>query len=210
MRILVSGSTRTLAQLVQHASWRSRLGVMLSPKNHNSVRAVEAIGLPWGADNGCFRGFDRLLFRGFLNRLRGARRLRWIVCPDAVGDARATLSLWEEWYAEVRSAGPVAFVAQDGQETLRLPWRDIECLFLGGTTAWKLSRAAADLAQEARRQGKWLHMGRVNTLKRLRYAWDLGCASVDGSCYSRFADKFLLWSLRYLRRLEAQPQLWTL
>ena len=41
---------------------------------------------------------------------------------------------------------------------------------IGGTTSWKLGPAAAGLAAQARRRGLWVHLGRVNSLKRLRYA----------------------------------------
>lgn len=44
-------------------------------------------------------------------------------------------------------------------------WFDV--LFLGGSTAWKLGSAARRLTTEAKARGKQVHMGRVNSLKRL-------------------------------------------
>lgn len=48
-------------------------------------------------------------------------------------------------------------------------------------TEWKLGRAAALLTQEAKRRGKPVHMGRVNSRRRLRYAASIGCDTADGT-----------------------------
>lgn len=50
------------------------------------------------------------------------------------------------------------------------------------TTEWKLGKAAADLANQALSHGKWVHMGRLNSGKRFKYARDVvGCHSSDGT-----------------------------
>lgn len=109
----------------------------------------------------------------------------FVVAPDVVGDAEATWRRCEPWLERVRRAGfPVAVVAQDGAEAHVALWDEQErwdALFLGGTTQWKLSSAARDCVREAHLYGKWAHMGRVNSLRRLRVAaaWDLD--SVDGT-----------------------------
>ena len=54
-------------------------------------------------------------------------------------------------------------------------------LFLAGTTEWKLSQAAAELAAEAKRRGKGVHMGRVNSEERFRHAIAIDCDSADGT-----------------------------
>ena len=69
---------------------------------------------------------------------------------------------------------------KDGLEHYGLP-DDFDAFFIGGSTAWKLGRQARELAQEAKRLGKWVHMGRVNTLSRIHYAESIGCDSVDGT-----------------------------
>lgn len=46
---------------------------------------------------------------------------------------------------------------------------------------WKLTPGAARLVAEARRRGKDVHMGRVNSLLRLSYAQTIGCTSADGT-----------------------------
>lgn len=82
----------------------------------------------------------------------------------------------------IRAIGyPVALVAQDGLEHQPVPWDDIDALFLGGTTTSKLSAAAADLTDEAHACGLHVHMGRVNSRRRLRHAAAIGCHSADGT-----------------------------
>ncbi len=213
MRILVSGSTKTVAALAPR--WPDHLGILLTPGNWNTVESVVATGLPWGIDNGAYSGFDPDAFRRLVSRAAGQPRLLWVACPDVVGDARGTADLFAQWGPELHAFSlPVAFVLQDGQESLPLPCA--EAYFVGGTTAWKLSQAAGDVAAEGKRRGALLHVGRVNSLRRLQTALSIGADSVDGSGYSRFAavarlkgrtDMLLERHLAYLVELEGQATL---
>ncbi len=212
MRILVSGSTKTVAALAPR--WPGHLGILLTPGNWNTVDSVVATGLPWGIDNGAYSGFDADAFRCLVARAAGQPRLLWVVCPDVVGDARGTAALHARWEPELRCAGvPVAFVLQDGQESLPLP--GAEAYFLGGTTRWKLSQSAGDVAAEGKRRGALLHVGRVNSLRRLEFALSMAADSVDGSGYSRFAavarakgrtDMLLERHLAYIVELERRER----
>jgi hypothetical protein len=201
---LASGSVALVARL---AGEGNPLGHMMTPRNTNLAAAVRT-GLPFALDNGAFAGFDAARFRRSLAAVRGLPRCLFVVCPDVVGDARATLAAFWRWGPEVRDAlQPVALAAQDGLEGLDVPWNWFNALFLGGSTAWKLSRAAADLAGEAKRRGLHAHMGRVNTLRRMTYARRLGCDSVDGSGLSKRPDKFARAYCRWLREAH-RPTLW--
>lgn len=207
MRLLVSGSTATVRRLAPR--WPGVLGHLLTPTNRNAVVSLLATGLPWGCDNGAFSSFDPVRYRRFLARVRGQPRCLWVVAPDRVGDARATLALFREWAEEVRAAGqPVAFVGQDGQEDLEVPWQEIDAWFVGGSTRWKLSQAAADLDGEARRRGKWVHMGRVNSRRRLEVAHARGADSVDGSSMSMYGDKYIHQFCAWSAGLSRQLTLW--
>jgi hypothetical protein len=62
-----------------------------------------------------------------------------------------------------------------------IPWDEFDCLFIGGRDDFKEGPLVRDACREARRRGKWVHMGRVNTLHRLRIALDFGVDSVDGT-----------------------------
>jgi hypothetical protein len=125
------------------------------------------------------------------------------VAPDVVPDAAATLERSLPWLPRIRALGmPAALVAQNGQESLPVPWSEFDCLFIGGDTAWKLGAAARELAGEAKARGKWVHMGRVNSERRIRYAAAIGCDSVDGT-YLRFGpDRLLPDVLAWLRGLS--------
>lgn len=124
-------------------------------------------------------------------------RLLWVVAPDVVADAQATLLRFQLWQSALTYLQlPIAFVAQDGQEDLPVPWDVIHCLFIGGSTAWKEGIHAARLVREAQRHGKWVHMGRVNTLRRARLASALDVDSIDGSSLSRFSNKYVPWMVR--------------
>ena len=119
-----------------------------------------------------------------------------------MGNARATLRRFRVWGPIIQGHGfPVALVLQDGQESLPVPWSDLDAVFVGGTTAWKLGYAAHTLVQEATQRGKLVHMGRVNSLVRMRLAARWGCDSVDGSGFSRWR-KLIEPGVRWLRRAE--------
>jgi hypothetical protein len=54
-------------------------------------------------------------------------------------------------------------------------------------------------------RGKHVHMGRVNTLRRLRYAEAIGVDSVDGTGWVRWRNAHLDSGLRLLDRVPAPP-----
>lgn len=131
----------------------------------------------------------------------------FVTAPDVVGDAAATLAESLPWLPRIREAGyRAALVAQDGLEELEVPWDDMDALFIGGTTDWKMSAHARTLIAEAKRRGKWVHMGRVNSEKRFRYAHFLGCDSADGT-FLAFGPDVNLPRLKQWLRATDQPSL---
>lgn len=185
-----------------------RLGCLLTPKNGNRIEGVIETGLPWAIDNGAFAGFDPEAFTQLISKAIGRQRLLFVVCPDVVGDAAATCFKFEEWsYLLRRGNLPIAFVGQDGQESLPVPWEEVSAFFIGGSTEWKLSDHAARLASEAKRRGKWVHMGRVNSRRRMRHAAAIGCDSVDGTSASMFGDRYLRKYLLWLEQIDQQTVL---
>lgn len=96
-----------------------------------------------------------------------------------------------------------------GSEDLDLPWDDFQGYFVGGTTRWKLSQASFDLIAEAKRRKKWVHMGRVNSQRRLFAAYYASVDSVDGTGMSRWGDICLAKLLRWVVELHQQPSLFT-
>ena len=92
------------------------------------------------------------------------------------------------------------YVLQDGITTQDIPWDCIECVFLGGTTDFKLSGHARNLLIYAKNKGKLVHVGRVNSIKRIKMFWDI-CDSFDGSGFSRYSKAMLP---RYIRFLDEE------
>lgn len=184
------------------------LGQIATPAAGNKVVA----GREWCADNSVFA--DKYPgdepFLAWLAKLQHLRAdCRFVVAPDVVGDARATLDRSGPMLRRVRHLGfPVALAAQNGLEDLRVPWDDFDCLFIGGDTAWKLGPAARALVVQARHYGKWVHMGRVNGWGRLRLARQAGCDSVDGTYLAFGPDRNLPRLLRWLSEVNDQGLLW--
>jgi hypothetical protein len=168
---------------VRDAMAAGLLGMIATPAAGNNGPT----GVDWCADNSCFTPGrypgDPAYLRWLTHGDDRAGRCAFATAPDAPFDASATLVRASPMLEQIRAAGyPAALVAQDGLEDLPVPWGSFDALFLGGTTQWKLGPAAAQLAAQARQRGLWVHMGRVNSLRRLRYAHSIGCHSVDGTC----------------------------
>lgn len=166
---------------VRDAMTAGLLGVIDTPKQGN--RPVP--GATWCADNGCFgKGYpgDEAWLAWLTSRAVDASTCLFAVAPDVVGDAVATLARSLPFLPIIRDLGfPAAFVAQDGLEHLEVPWDAFDVLFIGGSTEWKLGPHARRIAIEAKRRGKHVHMGRVNSARRFEYAAAIGCDSADGT-----------------------------
>lgn len=163
-------------------------------------------GVVWCADNGCFGdGYpgDEKWLAWLTKNAHAATTCLFATAPDVVGDAVSTLKRSLPWLPIIRELGyPAALVAQDGLEDLTVPWDEFDVLFIGGSTEWKLGRHARALIREAKARGKWVHMGRVNSGKRWRYAEHIGCDSVDGTFLVRAPDenleRLLAWDRPHL------------
>lgn len=169
--------------------------MLYQPRFLGKVEEASRKGWLWAADNDCFQGFEeeqQKRYRKMLKRIEGIPGCLFVTCPDVVGDAAATFRLYLEWGATVlRTGQPLGYVAQDGATAADLPWNGISALFIGGSDEFKLGEEAALLVKEAKDRGKWVHMGRVNTPKRIAYAKEIGCDSVDGTSMSRYRETYL-------------------
>ncbi|MYY03080.1 hypothetical protein GT035_12905 [Streptomyces sp. SID4913] len=198
--------TTPSGEKVRAAMAAGLLGWMQTPAQGNKLPR----GQVWGADNGCFgRGYpgDDGYLR-FLDEYGDrAKDCLFATAPDVVGDAAKTLPRSLPFLPEIRKRGyPAALVGQNGLEGLVVPWDDFDVLFLGGDTEWKLGSHARALTAEARRRGKWVHMGRVNSYKRLKYAHDIGCQSADGTYVAFGPDINLPKCLAWVRRVNNSGQ----
>jgi hypothetical protein len=144
---------------------------------------------------------------------RGTRQTPlWVVAPDVVGDHEATLRKFnsyralmlqdfypkddvlipyhtEHYYPEDKSlwyvtgpspdAFPIAFVAQDGCTPADVP-ETADVVFIGGTTEWKWENVWRFCDAFPR-----VHVGRVNTYRKLMHCHECGAMSVDGTGFFR-------------------------
>ena len=143
----------------------------------------------WALDNGAFanRWIEDEWF-AWLER-QPAERCLFAVAPDVYPDATESLRRGLEYAPIIRAEFglPVAVVAQDGAEKLTWPWDDIDVLFVGGqrrtprSLEWKVSPEAHGLMRRARDAGKWVHVGRCNSLQAVEQARRAGANSADGN-----------------------------
>ena len=155
----------------------------------------------WACDNDCFNGFKPDAYVRMLDAVRGRAGCVFVTATDVLEDWAETRSMFNTWQPIIAAHQlPVAVVLQDGVTHHDIPWADIDGVFIGGSTDFKLSRHTASLSGYARAMGKWVHMGRVNSARRYRYASDIGCQSVDGSTFSWYPDE----GVRVLRRWKQQ------
>lgn len=209
LRILVSGATATLRRL--SAQYPAHLGVLVTPHNGNRLCSL---ALPWACDNAAFsRPDDHKFWNMTIDTWMMLQHHppMWIAAPDIVGDHRATRCLFDAWVAnweyEIGYVPfPLAFVLQNGCAECEVPWEQIEAVFIGGDDRFKL-RQCSELITAAKHRGKSVHIGRVNSLRRLRYCIDIGADTVDGTGFSMFPDTKIPKAVRYLQSLKCSRTL---
>ena len=163
------------------------LGLLITPQSHRPDQYDVADFPVWAADNGCFTLGDRFDLDEYLGWLAGfdldaRRRCLFATAPDVVGDWEATLVRSLPVLPLLRAAGfPAAIVVQDGATPESVPWDEVDAVFVGGSTEWKLSPVVGEILDRAIELGKWTHVGRVNSIRRMVAASELGAYSVDGT-----------------------------
>lgn len=162
---------------VEHLLNTQQIGLMCQPGS-NPPRA----GWIWAADNGAFgKNYNEDKWLRWLAKDHPRSGCVLAAVPDVVGDHAATVELWARLHTVVKEHRyPAAFVLQDGAVSEEVPWGEMDCLFVGGSTDFKYSQTAWNLAAEAKERGLWVHIGRVNSWKRLRY-WRPIAHSADGT-----------------------------
>ncbi|MBO2464494.1 hypothetical protein [Actinomadura violacea] len=188
---------------------RGQIAAILSPAAGNQLPD----GCLFAADNAVYGGSypgDQAYRRWLGSLAPHADRALWVTAPDVVGDHLATLARSRPWLEEIRAMGfPAALCAQNGMEWDHSSdlWEMFDVLFLAGTTQWKMSTAAAELVRVALDHGKPVHVGRVNSRRRLRYSQYLGASSADGTYLTYGPDLLLPRVLEWTRELATHPAL---
>lgn len=178
---------------------------MITPDMGNAVPKDAWVA----ADNACFNNPKGYSQERYEKRLHGMPRNRTLfaTAPDVLGDHKATVEQSIPMLRRIRFLGlKSAFVAQDGWEEDDTPWGEFDVLFVGGSTGFKF-RGGRDAVAAAKRRGKWCHMGRVNSLDRLRAAVGIGCDSADGTFLKFGPDVNWPKLKRWLDTITDQPGL---
>ena len=178
-----TGTRRNLAAL-REAGWRL-LVTPACPRTEgfryaldNGAWSAHQRGVPWDAD-------------AFL-QLVAALGLHadFVIIPDIVGQGPASLvrSLtWLPWL--IGKTRLLLLPVQDGMtaDMVRPYLGATVGLFVGGTTDWKLETLGL-WGTLAARVGCYLHVGRVNTQRRIARCHAAGAQSFDGTSVSRYAQ----------------------
>lgn len=185
-------------------------GRLLTPRHYSAAAATAAAGTAWAVDNDCFQGLSIDAYDAMLSELAGIAGCLFVTVPDVVGDATATARQWVRWQSAPRRRGlPLAFVAQDGciERDLVPLAHEFDCLFLGGTEPFRHANSTRQLVRAAKRAGKWIHVGRVNSARRIRWAAGLGADSIDGTGWAVWRDANLPRGLAATQAATAQGRL---
>jgi hypothetical protein len=193
-----TGTRRNLAAL-QGADWR----LLVSAKGE-----LRTEGMRYALDNGawtayqCGVPFDEHAFEVAIERL--GERADWLVLSDIVMGGMASLDYLLKWLDRLRGMPCRMLIAvQNGMQV-----DDVVSflspavgIFIGGSTEWK-EQTAHVWGSVARRRHCYLHVGRVNSARRIRICAAAGANSFDGTSVSRYAK-----TLPRLDRATRQPDM---
>jgi|SRR5579859_324008 len=193
-----TGTKRNLAELRKY-DWR----VLLSPKNPKLPERFR-----FALDNGaysCWKSgepFDTEGFTNLVEQYGGAAD--FVVIPDIVTKGQESLVFSAKWIGRLKHCRRLLLAVQDGMTVdevgkfIRLFGTGI---FLGGSTEWKLKTLHA-WGCAAHALGCYYHVGRVNTIKRIRLCAEAGTDSFDGTSATMFSC-----NVRMLDSARRQPSL---
>jgi hypothetical protein len=200
--IAYASRTGTLKNLdkLRRAGWR----LIIPP---TEVRWPQ--GFRYAIDNGAWtaytqgRPFDEIKFMGAIERL--GPEADWIALPDIVAGGLASLETSLRWRDRLAGIAPLLLPIQDGmsaEDVRPLVGADLG-MFIGGTSEWK-ERTLPLWGELAAAAGCWLHVGRVNSARRIHLCAAAGAHSFDGTSVTRYSV-----NLPKLDNAARQPDLWS-
>ncbi len=173
------------------------LGLLMSP---DGLRGPYP-HLPYALDNGAFpawangkewdqRSFEKGLEWGRKQNLKP----RWVVVPDVVTEAEATIERWHDWAPRMANLGfKLALAVQDGMTAQDAQTLNPDVIFVGGTKLWKMQTLSMWCAEFPR-----VHVGRINGLAGLMACHAAGAESVDGTGFFRGSRTQLGGLIKYI------------
>lgn len=194
-----TGTKRNLALLRQYG-WR----LMVSPAG-----VLRTEGFAYGLDNGAWTvyqqggAFSKQAFLHALDRL--GSKADFVVLPDIVCGGMGSFDLSCRWMDRVLDAAPYALFAVQNGFTVEMVEEVLSSrvgIFVGGNTEWK-EATMAQWGALGQKVGCSVHVGRVNSARRIHQCALARCTSFDGSSASRYA--LSIPGLEYARRQLTLP-----
>lgn len=195
--------TRRNLEAMRAADWR----LLVSAKG-----VLRTEGMRYALDNGAWsafqqgEAFDELAFGRAVDLL--GERADWIVLPDIVAGGMASLEFSLRWLERLQGIPTKLLLAvQNGMrpDDVRDLLSPAIGIFIGGDTEWKLGTLNT-WGLLARRRNCHLHVGRVNSARRITLCAAAGVNSIDGTSATRFS-KTLLPLDNALRQADGQQDL---
>ena len=205
-----TGTKKNLA-VMREAGWR----ILLTPDNPKPRE-----GMRFAIDNGAWKArgidlrpgqeqqpFDGDGFTNLVEEHGGAAD--FVVVPDIVAGGMESLQFSLGWLSKgpLKNLVNLLLPVQDGMDVSavgkvlrRYPYLGI---FLGGSTEWKL-RTMYGWGMVAAAMARYYHVGRVNTVRRIRLCAEAGVSSFDGTSVTKFSC-----NLPMLETARQQPSLIT-
>jgi hypothetical protein len=182
-------SNRARLDRLAGRGWRLLVSPEALDRNRPALKYWEECGGGFAIDNGAWtahqqgKQWNEPAFRSMVWQV-GARA-DWVVAPDIVGGGAASLRLsisWLPWLLALPSSVKILIAAQDGMTQCDLDTvvNKRVGIFVGGSTEWKL-KTMPQWGELASAADCWLHVGRVNTPKRVHLCSFSGADSFDGS-----------------------------
>jgi len=193
-----TGTKKNLAAL-RSAGWRLLV---------SAAGELRHEGMPYALDNGAWSAFQQGRRLDEKRFLRAVDKLGygadWIVVPDIVAGGLRSLDYSLAWLNVLRGLPtPLLIAVQDGMkiDDVREHLSPTVGIFLGGTSEWK-EGTAVSWGALARRRNCLLHVGRVNSARRIAICAAAGATSFDGTSATRY-----LKTLPLLDKAASQPDL---
>jgi len=175
---------RNLAELRKYGWHLLRTPFTTGSSNH---------GFRYAIDNGAWRAyqqgldFDAVAFQECLSE--HASDAEFIVVPDIVCGGLASLEFSREWMSRLKRFGRRLLVpVQDGMKVGDLSdmVSNSVGIFVGGSTEFKEGTASM-WGRLCRSKGAYLHVGRVNTCRRIAICAEASADSFDGTSATVFS-----------------------
>lgn len=170
------------------------VGMIITP---SSWRSEEKRDCEYALDNGVWEAFlqnrswdDRMHdnWTRMLCKVKNKMPL-WVLLPDTVADWGRTVHLASNYVSTVRQKGfPVAIALQDGCNFKQVLDFSPDWVFVAGSDEWKDSNIAP-ACRYFHDMGIKVHVGRVNTMDRIKLCFEAGVDECDGTSLNRFTNK---------------------